>query len=220
MSKVDVYVGEYLTIEETTHQESERLASNESMVGMPFTLEYDSEKKGFRVFTPSHNSVGMIYPRNKLRLLEAFENGWPTHCWLSLVYYNGDEKLFHGEVAYLFYNVKPSQTQELAALDAYAKKLGAALAAGKRPRFSLTGTQYDQVIASGGNWETDEKEPLPFSTKRGSDVVVFKNKRSVGERLAQAAIERKPGCRIVLLLAVIVVALLVVFLVWKCAFNG
>lgn len=220
MSKVDVYVGEYLTIEETTHEEGERLASNECMVGMPFTLEYDSEKKGFRVFTPSHNSVGMVYPRNKLRLQEAFENGWPCHCWLSLVYYNGDEKLFHGEVAYLFYNVKQSQTQERAALDAYAQRVGEALASGKRPRIALTGTQYDQVISSDGNWETDEKEPRPFSTKRGGDVVVFKSKRSLGERLAQAAVERRPGCRIALSVAAIVVALLVVFLVWKCAFNG
>lgn len=221
MSKVDVYVAEYLTIDEVTHEESERLASNECMIGNPLTLRFDPEKKAFRVYTQQGNPIGLVHPKNRLALKEALENGWPCKCWLSLVYYNDNdgEKLFHGEVVYQFYNLKPTQTAERAALDAFADHVSALLAEGKRPRVSLTGTQYEEVISGGGTYEPQGTEPLPISGKAKSGTVVFKRKRSVSDRLALSAMENKPGCRIATTVFFLLVALLVLFLLWRFVFS-
>ena len=219
MSKVDVYIGGYLKIEEVSKAESERLASNECMVGMPVTLSCNGEDGVFRLTSAQGNAIGTVKPKNRLALRNALENGWTCRCWLSLVYYVEADKLFHGEIVYQCFKVKDSQTQEQAALEAYTQNTADALAAGKRPRVVLTGTSYDQVIESNGTWQSDEVEPLPISTKRGSGTVIFKRKRSVSDKLALSALERKPGCRIALTVVLLVIVIAIAFGIWKCVMG-
>ena len=219
MSKVDVYIGGYLTIEKVTKEESERLASNECMIGMPVTLTTDAESSEFRILSSQGNSIGVVKPKNRLALRNALENGWTCRCWLSLVYYAEADKMLHGEIVYQCFNVKESQTKEQAALEAYTQHTSEALAAGKRPRLTLTGTSYDQVIESNGAWQGEDGEPLPISTKRGSGTVVFKRKRSAADKLALSALERKPGCRIALTVVLLVLVIAIAFGIWKCVMG-
>lgn len=216
MSKVDVYIGGYLPIDEVSKDESERLASNECMVGAPVQLSYDAASSSFVVKSEAGSTIGTVHPKNRLALRDALENGWTCRFWLSLVYYVEAEKLFHGEIVYQCFKVKPVQTEEQAALEAYTEATAQALAAGKRPRIVLTGTSYDQVIESKGTWRSDQEEPLPFSTKRGSGVVVFKRRRSVSDRLALSALQRKPGCRIAVSVVMLVIVVALALLIWKC----
>ena len=219
MSKVDVYIGGYLKIEEVSRAESERLASNECMVGMPVTLSCDGEDGAFHLTSSQGNPIGTVKPKNRLALRNALENGWTVRCWLSLVYYVEADKLFHGEVVYQCFKVKDSQTREQAALEAYAQATSEALASGKRPRVTLTGTSYDQVIETNGVWQSDEAEPLPISTKRGSGTVIFKRKRSVSDKLALSALERKPGCRIAATVVMLIIVIAIALGIWKCAMG-
>ncbi len=215
MSKVDVYVAEYTTIDKVTKEESELLASSECVVGMSVQLSQDPDSNGFRVSTKDGRSLGLIHPRARLGLTEAFENGWPLHCWLSLVYYvqKGGEKLFHGEVVYQFYNVKPTQTAELASLQAYSDKIHHLLAAGKRPRVSLTGSEYEEVLSQGGSFTPTGVEALPFAKQHNSGVVVYKKKQSLADQLTQMALAHRGGCLAgsigVLALIVLVIALVI-----------
>ena len=110
-----------------------------------------------------------------------------------------------------------SQTAEQAALETYALNIAEALKSGKRPRVILTGNTYDAVIESNGAWQSDEKEVLPFSTKRGSGIVPFKKKRSLLDKLALSAMERKPGCRIALTVVLLIIVIAIALVVWKCA---
>lgn len=218
MSKVDVYIGGYHPIQKVSKQESERLASNECMIGMPLSLSHDAESGDFVVTNPATgNSIGSFRPKNPLSLRDALENGWTCHCWLSLVYYVEAEKIFQGEIVYQCFKVKPSQTAEQAALETYALNTAEALKSGKRPRVILTGNTYDAVIESSGAWQSDEKEVLPFSTKRGSGIVPFKKKRSLLDKLALSAMERKPGCRIALTVVLLIIVIAIALVVWKCA---
>lgn len=216
MGKVDVYIGNYLLIDEVTPEESERLASNACIVGMPVTMSYDDETETFTVSNQDGASIGIVHPKNKMALRNALENGWTCKCWLSLVYYNNDDKVFKGEIVYQFYNVKPTQTKEQQALDSFAEKTSERLASGKRPNVTLTGTGYDQVIET-GDWTDTSDLPLPFSTKRGTGNVVFKRKRSTADKLALAAMANKPGCRIATYAVLLVIVLVVLFFVWRCA---
>jgi hypothetical protein len=216
MSKVDIYVGEYLTIDEATKEERDRLASTECVIGMQLTLDYLADKGGFRVVAPSGASLGIVYPKNKLRLQEALENKWTYRAWLSLVYYNGEDKTYHGEIAYVFYNLKPDMTEQIASFNGYIDNVGEAIKAGKRPKLALTGTQYDEVLASHGTWKATEEEPLPISTKRGSNTVIFKKRMSLTDKLAAGILERKPGPIILSIVLIVAVIALIVFLVYAC----
>ena len=217
MGKVDVYIGGYLTIDDVTAEESERLASNACVIGMPVVIRYDAETSQFTVALPSGESLGVIHPKNRLAIREALEGGWTCASWLSLVYYTNEEKLFKGEIVYQMFRVKPTQTKEQANLEAYTLKTSERLANGERPSVVLTGNSWDQVIEN-GDYVTEKEQALPIDTKRNSGVVVVKRKRSAADKLASAAIERKPGCRIALIVAVIVVCLLVLLFLWQCVF--
>ena len=219
MSKVDVYIGGYLPIEEITKPESERLASNECMIGMPVTITCNTPDGLFRLQSAQGNSLGILRPKNRLALRNALENGWTCRCWLSLVWYDESDKLFHGEVVYQCFHVKDSQTEEQAALETYLQRTSEALAAGKRPRVVLTCTSYDQVIETKGEWQGEDSEPLPISTKRGSGTVIFKRKRSVSDKLALSALERKPGCRIALTVVLLVIVIALALGIWKCTMG-
>lgn len=213
MSKVDVYVGEYLLIDQVNKQESAALASTSSVIGMPVRLEFLAADKSVRVMTPAGDSLGVAHPANKLHLQEALESGWPLHAWLSFVYYDAAASLYKGEIAYLFYNLKPGMQQEKAALEAYAGRVAGLLKSGERPRLSLTGTQYKQVLESEGSWEHPDRVPLPISGRRGSKTVVFKRKMTLADRLAQGILERKPlPIAVSLLLLMLVVAVCVVLI--------
>lgn len=216
MGKVDVYIGGYLTIDTVTKEESDRLASNACIVGMPVVVRYDAETSEFRVTLPSGESLGVIHPKNRLAIREALEEGWTCASWLSLVYYTNDEKLFKGEIVYQFFHVKPSQTKEQANLEAYTLKTSERLANGERPKVVLTGNSWDTVIET-GDWASDDQQKLPIDTSRNSGTVVFKRKRSVSNKIATAAMERKPGCRIALSAAILVIAVVVLLFVWRCA---
>lgn len=216
LSKVDVYVADYVTIDDVTKEESDRLASNECMVGSSLIIRATDEAGSFEVVSSAGNSIGRIRPKNKLAFRDALENGWTMHCWLSLVYYVESEKRFHGEVVYQFHKVKQSQTDAEAALNAFEEGISQMLADGKRPRVKVTGNEYDQIISSGGSWRPDETEALPFATKRGSGIVVFKRKRSVSDKLALAALERNPGCRIALVAVLLVIVVAVALVVLQC----
>lgn len=216
MGKVDVYIGGYLTIDTVTKEESDRLASNACIVGMPVVVRYDAETSEFRVTLPSGESLGVIHPKNRLAIREALEEGWTCASWLSLVYYTNDEKLFKGEIVYQFFHVKPSQTKEQANLEAYTLKTSERLANGERPKVVLTGNSWDTVIET-GDWASDDQQKLPIDTSRNSGTVVFKRKRSVSNKIATAAMERKPGCRIALSAAILVIAVIVLLFVWRCA---
>ncbi len=215
MGKVDVYIGGYLLIDEVTKEESERLASNACIVGMPVSIAYNAEESQFKAVLPNGDPIGTVHPKNKLSIREALEENWTCAGWLSLVYYDNDAKLFKGEIVYQMFHVKPSQTTEQANLENYTRKTSERLAAGKRPNVVLTGNSWDQVVKT-GDWEGDKQEPLPINTKHNSGQVVFKRKRSVSDKIALAAMERKPGCRIALNVVVIIIALIVLFFVWRC----
>ncbi len=217
MGKVDVYLGGYLLIDEVTKEESERLASNACIVGMPVNITYNPENGVFKAVLPNGDTIGTIHPTNRLAIREAIEEGWTRTGCLSLVYYDNASKLFKGEIVYQMFHVKPSQTDKLDNLVNYTKKVAERIAAGKRPDVVLTGDSWDQVIKE-GDWDSGKHEALPIDTRRNSGLVVFKRKRSVSDKLALAAMSRNPGCHIALVVAVLVVALLVLFFVWKCAF--
>ena len=216
MSKVDVYLGDYITIDDVTKEESERLASNECMVGAPVTLKPHGDDGIYEVMDSAGNSIGRIKPKNRLAIKNAFENEWTCHCWLSLVYYVEADKLFHAEIVYQFHKVKASQTTDEAALCSYEEGISEMLASGKRPVVKLTGNQYDEIVEGGGAFRPTEEEPLPFSTKRGSGVAVFKRKRSVSDKMALAALNHNPGCRIGMIAAILVVIIVVAVFVWRC----
>lgn len=216
LSKVDVYLGDYITIDDVTKEESERLASNECMVGAPVTLKAQGDDGIYEVVDSAGNSIGRIKPKNRLAIKNAFENDWTCHCWLSLVYFVDAEKLFHGEIVYQFHKVKPSQTADEAALCAFEEGIGEMLAAGKRPVVKLTGNQYDDIVENGGTFRPTDEEPLPFSTKRGSGVAVFKRKRSVSDKMAMAALDHNPGCRIAMVAVMLVIVCVIAFFVWRC----
>lgn len=215
MGKVDVYIGGYLLIDEVTKEESERLASNACIVGMPVSIAYDAETSGFKAVLPNGDPIGTVHPKNKLAIREALEEDWTCAGWLSLVYYDNGEKLFKGEMVYQMFHVKPSQTKEQQNLEAYTKKTSERLAAGKRPDVVLTGNSWDQVVET-GDWESDKQQPLPINTKRNSGIVVFKRKRSVSDKIALAAMSRNPGCRIALAVVIIIIAALILFFVLNC----
>lgn len=216
MGKVDVYIGGYLTIDEVTQEESERLASNSCIVGMPVVVRYDAETSQFKVTLPSGEPIGTVHPKNRLTIREALEEGWTCASWLSLVYYTNDEKLFKGEIVYQMFHVKPSQTKEQANLEAYTLKTSERLANGERPSVVLTGGSWDEVIETGDH-KSDKQQPLPIDTKRNSGEVIFKRKRSAADKLATAAMERKPGCRIAMIVGIIIICLLILLFIWKCA---
>lgn len=216
MGKVDVYIGGYLTIDEVTQEESERLASNSCIVGMPVVVRYDAETSQFKATLPSGESIGTVHPKNRLAIREALEEGWTCASWLSLVYYTNDEKLFKGEIVYQMFHVKPSQTKEQANLEAYTLKTSERLANGERPSVVLTGGSWDEVIETGDH-KSDKQQPLPIDTKRNSGEVIFKRKRSAADKLATAAMERKPGCRIAMIVGIIIICLLILLFIWKCA---
>ncbi len=216
MGKVDVYIGGYLLIDEVTKEESERLASNACIVGMPVSIKYNAETSEFKAVLPNGDPIGTVHPKNKLSIREALEENWTCAGWLSLVYYDNGDKLFKGEMVYQMFHVKPSQTTEQANLENYTRKTSERIAAGKRPNVVLTGASWDQVVET-GDWESDKQEPLPINTKRNSGLVVFKRKRSVSDKIALAAMERNPGCRIALTVVIIIIALIVLFFVWRCS---
>ena len=216
MGTVDVYHGGYLLLENVSKHGSELLASNICVIGMPLVLAYDTESSVFTVSTESGDLLGNVRPHNKLTVREALENGWTCRMWLSLVYYDNDTKLFGGEVVYQIYNVKPTQTDEQQALDAYAAKTSERLAAGERPDVSLTGTGYDTVIET-GDWSDAKKVALPIDTARGGGKIVFKRKRGLSDKLTAAAMERRPGCTIAMIVLLLALLALIVLLLINCA---
>ena len=216
MSKVDVYFGGYLELHEIGSHESDTLRSNECVIGMPLVISYDAQSGTFDVATGAGSHVGVIRPQNRLSMREALENNWTCKCWLSLVYYVEAEHTYHGEVVYQIYNLKPSQTAEQAALDTFAQGISTALANGERPRVALNGKQYDEVIATGGTWKPEGTEALPFSTARGSGVVVYKQKRSFAEHLIAGIVDRRPAYVFGTLAGLVVIILLVLFFIWSC----
>ena len=215
MGKVDVYIGGYLLIDEVTKAESDLLASNACIVGMPVTISYNAETAEFKASTTDGNSIGTVHPKNKLAMREAFEENWTCAAWLSLVFYDNATKLFKGELVYQMFHVKQSQTKEQANLEAYTRKTAERLGAGKRPNVVLTGASWDQVVET-GDWEGDKEEPLPIDTKRNSGLVVFKRKRSVSDKLATAAMANNPGCRIGAVAVLVLLVALIVFGIWSC----
>ena len=118
MGKVDVYFADYLVIDDITEQSSRLLASNGCIIGMPLKLTWQADSGLFTVSTVGGDVIGTANPKNKLAIREALENGNDGACWLSLVWYDNTDKLYHAELVYQFYNVKASQTTERANLDA------------------------------------------------------------------------------------------------------
>lgn len=215
MSKVDVYIGGYLSIDDCDEKESERLASNLCVIGMPLKISYLADSDSFKVFLESGESIGTIHPHNKLALRSALEDNWTCKAWLSLVYYSNDSKRFFGELVYQFYNVKPSQINEQKALDTYAQHTSDRLAAGERPDVVLTGNSYNTVIET-GDWNDGTKIALPIDTKRSTGNVVFKRKKGIADKLSSAAINHNPGCRIALIVAALIFIALIVFFIVSC----
>ena len=215
MGKVDVYIGGYLTIDEVTKEESDRLASVACIVGMPLTISYNAETSEFKALMQNGDSIGTVHPKNKLAMREAFEEGWTCACCLSLVYYENATKQFKGELVYQMFHVKPSQTTEQANLEAYTKKTAERIAAGKRPSVTVNGHAWDQIVTT-GDWATTDEEPLPVNTTRNSGVVIYKRKRSISNKLTAAAMNKNPGCYIGLIAALVLLVGAVVFGVWSC----
>lgn len=216
MGKVDVYIGGYLPIDGITKEESDRLASNGCVIGMPLELVYDAEASKFRVLLPNGDSLGTVSPSGRLAIREAIEEGWTRFCWLSLVYYDSASKAYGGEVVFQMFNVKPSQTKEQANLEAFARHTSERLAAGKRPDVALTGDSWDQVVET-GDWATDAQEPLPLDTQRGGGKVVFKRRRSLADKMAMGLIDRKPGCLASVVAAALVVVMVILLALWRCS---
>ena len=215
MGKVDVYNGGYLLLDEVTKQQSELLASNLCVIGMPLVISYDAEDSVFTVSTKTGDAIGTVRPHNKLTFREAIEGGWTCRAWLSLVYYDNERKLFGGEIVYQFYNVKPTEINEQQALDAYAEKTSERLAAGERPDVNLTGTGYDTVVST-GDWSSKSQVALPIDTGRGGGKVVFKRKRGISDKLTAAATERRPGCKVATIVVLIVLLVAIILVMWSC----
>ena len=217
MGKIDIYVGDYLLLDEVDAKESERLASNLCIVGMPLQISYLADTDTFKVLLPSGESIGTAHPtKNRLIMRSALDEGWTCKAWLSLVFYNNDTKCFQAEIVYQFYNLKKSQTAEQQALDSFAQHTSERLASGLRPDVSLTGTAYETVIET-GDWYDGSKKPLPIDTKRSSGMVVFKRKRSIADKVAIAAMEHNPGCRIALIVAAVIIVAIIVVIAVSCS---
>ena len=147
------------------------------------------------------------------------ENGNDGACWLSLVWYDNTDKLYHAELVYQFYNVKASQTTERANLDAYTRKTSERLAEGKRPDIALTGAGWDQVLAT-GDWESPDEHPYPIDTKRTSGCVIFKHKRSGTDKLVMGLIAGKPAAVWGAGAACLILIIVILFFVCRCAFGA
>ena len=219
MGKVDVYFSDYLVVDDITEEASRLLASSACVIGMPLKLAWHPDSGRFMVTTPSGDYIGMANPKNKLAIREALENGNEGACWLSLVWYDNADKLYHAEIVYQFYNVKASQVTERANLDAYTKKTSERLAQGKRPVVSLTGEGWDQVLAT-GDWESPDQHPYPINTKRNSGCVIFKRKRSGADSLIMGIVSGKKGVIAGCAIAAVVIVVVILFFVCRCAFGA
>ena len=219
MGKVDVYFGSYTSINEVTREESDLLGSNHCVIGMPLKIVYEAEGGLFRVTTEEGESLGLINPKDKLRIRGAIEDGWGAACWLSLVWYDNSDKLFHGEVVYQYYNVKPSQVTERANLDAYTRKTSERIAQGKRPDIALNGEGWDKVVET-GDWEGSGQQSMPIDTKRDSGTVVLKRKRSLADKLVMDIIAGKPAVRWGVTIGFTAIVLLIILFVCKCTMGA
>lgn len=219
MGKVDVYFADYLVIDDITEQSSRLLASNGCIIGMPLKLTWQADSGLFTVSTVGGDVIGTANPKNKLAIREALENGNDGACWLSLVWYDNTDKLYHAELVYQFYNVKASQTTERANLDAYTRKTSERLAEGKRPDIALTGAGWDQVLAT-GDWESPDEHPYPIDTKRNSGCVIFKHKRSGTDKLVMGLIAGKPTAVWGAGAACLILIIVILFFVCRCAFGA
>lgn len=215
MGKSDGYIGGYLLLDDVESQQSELLASNLCVVGMPLALSYDPDSAKILVSTAAGQNVGTVRPSNRMAFKEALEGGWTCRAWLSLVYYDNSVRRFGGEIAYQLFDSEPGPEGAREALESYAEKTARRLADGQRPDVALSGTEYRKVLET-GDLQPTEKVPLPIDTGRGGGKVVFKHKRTVSDKLAQAAVERRPGCLAAAAVALLVLVGAVVFALWSC----
>lgn len=218
MGKVDVYFGSYTSIIEVTAAESGLLGSNACVIGMPLDLSYDPEESVFRVKTTQGESLGIINPKDRLRIRGALEDGWGSACWLSLVWYDNATKKFYGEVVYQFYNVKPTQTTERANLEAFTLKTSERIAQGKRPVVELNGAGWDSVVST-GDWEGAGQQAMPISTKRESGTVIYKRKKSFGDKLVMDLLAGNSAARWGVTIVFTLVVLLIIFFVCRCTMG-
>lgn len=219
MGKVDVYFADYLVVEQISEEASRLLASSACVIGMPLKLTWQPDENLFCVSTQAGQLIGMADPKNKLAIREALANGNEGACWLSLVWYDNSDKLYHAEIVYQFYNVKESQVTEKANLDAYTKKTSERLAQGKRPVVNLTGAGWDQVLQT-GDWDDPDQHPFPIDTKRNSGCVIFKRKRSGADSLIMGIVAGKPAAVWGAGIACLVIIVVVLFFVCRCAFGA
>jgi hypothetical protein len=219
MGKVDVYFSDYLVVQDTTENASKLLSSNACIIGMPLKLVWLPDENLFAVNTVTGENLGKADPKNKLAIRECLAQGNEGACWLSLVWYDNADQLFHAEIVYQFYNVKASQTVEKANLDAFTQHTSERLAQGKRPIIELTGAGWDQVLAT-GDWESPDQRPYPINTKRNSGNVILKRKRSLSDKLVMDIISGSPAKRWGISIAFIVIVLVIIFLVCRCTMGA
>ena len=93
------------------------------------------------------------------------------------------------------------------------------LAEGKRPDIALTGAGWDQVLAT-GDWESPDEHPYPIDTKRNSGCVIFKHKRSGTDKLVMDLIAGKPAAVWGAGAACLILIIVILFFVCRCAFGA
>lgn len=210
MAKIDVYMGDYLQIQEVTPEESTLLASNECVVGTPLSVSLTDEPGVFRVHAPSGASLGTFRTRNQLALRNALENGWVCKFYLTLVYYVDAEKLFKGEFLYQCYNIDPRKAGDKKAFDVFSETTRELVEQGERPCVQLTGEQYDKIVETAGTYRVPGERPLP-TFERGE--IVFKKKKSLSDRMVAQLAQNSPSTRIIANLIILLILLGVLYLI-------
>lgn len=218
MSATPTVLTGYIPLDRVTDAESQRLASNESMVGSEVTLVPTEVAHEYEVMSYLGNSLGTVRVTTPVELVNLLEAGGKLRTFISLVYYDGNAKEFHGELFYVAYaggeqgadaGARGVGAQERA-VENFVATCKNYLEKGKRPRAGMKSGQIAQILAAGGEFtlERGDTEPLP-AFQRGE--VVFKKKRSLTDKMVVGLAQSSRGTKLVVNFIALVVMVLILY---------
>lgn len=209
----------YLAIDIVNELESNRLASNECMVGSPLTLRATDTPNEFEVLSAGNNRIGALRPLHPVQVERLLMPTTALSCFLSLVYYVNDDKHFHAELYYVAHAAENDAA--LSATRVAHESLAAAcqgfLENGIRPPAHMTAAQAAKIAALAGTenasytaatYPLEERQPLP-ALERGE--VIFKKKRTGSDKFVIALANSPKGAKIVVNLIAIAIMIFIIY---------
>ncbi|MDR3037252.1 MAG: hypothetical protein LBU31_02425 [Coriobacteriales bacterium] len=177
----------------------------EELTAIPKEHATGTEKLGFS--THDGQRLALLDPTVSARLTGLLKQGWVVRCFLAYTVYCAEEKAFTGTFACLCYSPALNEEQR-GALESFICNIVDRIAGATHPSLELTQEQFTKVLESKGAWfltKEDAWPPLP----KGS--VYYRRRRSLTDRLTNAALKGNKGCLVGswLGLAVLVIGLAV-----------